>query len=340
MTQMTDEKPSERRIDEADFLRIAKHLHRLTGIYLTAAKRAMVASRLRQRVKAVGLGSLTAYADLIHSPAGAAELEEMIQALTTNMTRFDREATQFAHFDAEVMPDLAARARAGERVRLWSAGCSSGEEAYSLGFRVLDHCPEAARLDLRILATDIDRRILERATGGRYAPEQLAPLSPLHRARYFDWPDGGDVATTGPLIGVDDALRAITAFRLLNLLSEWPFRGRFDVIMCRNVTIYFDAETQLRLWRRFFDQLEPGGVLYIGHSEVIRSEAPLDFDALGAGVFRKRGARLARVGPRFVGRSVSVSVSGSKPACQTVAIAAPVTGAKGRFAEWRIEGDL
>lgn len=300
MNQMTGDILPGGRMAEEDFARIAALLHRLTGIYLTEAKRAMVVSRLGRRVKALGLDGLTSYVDLIHSPAGTDELEEMIQALTTNMTRFDREAAQFVHFETDVMPALAARARAGERVRLWSAGCSSGEEPYSLGFRVLDQCPEAPGLDLRILATDIDRKILNRAIAGRYAVDQLAPLSKAHRERYFSWPEARSTEKGEGLAGISGELRAIIAFRVLNLLADWPFRGQFDAIMCRNVTIYFDAETQARLWRRFSERLVPGGILYIGHSESVSADVLADFETLGAGVFRKlasAGVGQAHSGP-------------------------------------------
>lgn len=270
------------RISDADFATVAELLHGLTGIYLTEAKRAMVVARLGKRVKALGLGDLSDYVRMLAADRIDGEREEMIQALTTNMTRFDREAKQFVHFEEQVMPGLAARAAQGDRVRLWSAGCSSGEEPYSLAFRVLDACADAGARDLRILATDIDRRIVGRALAGRYPRDGLAPLRDDHKTRYFNWPDG----PSGTASVVDEA-RELIAFRVLNLLAEWPFHGSFDAILCRNVTIYFDAETQARLWRRFTERLLPGGVLYIGHSEGLSDEMQPHFESEGAGVFRK-----------------------------------------------------
>jgi chemotaxis protein methyltransferase CheR len=162
---------------------------------------------------------------------------------------------------AEFVPALKQQVAQGRRVRIWSAGCSTGEEPYSIAMTLLEHWPDAVRADIRILATDIDPKVVEQARRGVFdASRAEAEPSPMLK-RFL---------TAGPAKGqltVAPALQSLIRFEELNLLGDWPFRGNFDIIFCRNVVIYFDADTRNRLWRRFSDRLEPGGWLFVGHSE-------------------------------------------------------------------------
>lgn len=264
-----------------DFAFVADLVRRMSGINLTETKRAMVTGRLTPRAKALGLPDLGAYCAFLASPEGAAECEEVLQAVTTNTTRFERERAHYDHLEREVLPGLVDKARAGGRVRIWSAGCSSGEEPYCLAMRILDQCPEAADLDVRILAVDIDRRMVARAAEGSYSRDGATALGPERVKAYFT-EDPADPER----LRVAEGPRRLIAFRQLNLLGKWPFSGLFDVIMCRNVTIYFDAETQTDLWTRLSAQLDPGGWLYTGHSETFTMREPSTMTNVGPHIHR------------------------------------------------------
>lgn len=245
------------------FARIAALLRRDAGIALEPRKAALVQGRLAKRVRALGLAGFDAYCDLLEADPGGEERRRMLNLLTTNVTRFFREPHHFDELREETLPPLLAAARAGGRIRIWSAGCSSGEEPWSIGLVLLGLEPEAARFDIRILATDIDTEVLAVARRGRYPAEALAPAPKALVRRHFAASDTAE----GPALEVSPELRALVAFRPLNLLGTWPFAGPFDAIFCRNVIIYFDAETREKLIGRYAGALLPGGRLFLGHSE-------------------------------------------------------------------------
>ncbi|MHA6323956.1 CheR family methyltransferase [Roseivivax sp. CAU 1753] len=249
-------------LDEAAFGRIARVLHETSGIRLDSANRTLVVARLAKRLRALNLQSFLDYADLIASPAAQTERYEMILALTTNTTRFFREPVHFDVFHAQLLPQLMDRARAGERVRLWSAGCASGEEAWSLAAVVLKAMPDATQFDFRILATDIDRDVLARAETGEYTVRSAESVDPGMASDMFE--PVGDGAETVTIRG---PLRQLVTFRYLNFVEPWPVTGPFDAIFCRNVAIYMDSATQDRLWNGLEAVLHPDGVLFLGHSE-------------------------------------------------------------------------
>ncbi len=203
----------------------------------------------------------------------------MLRALTTNVTRFFREPHHFEHLRTTVLPPLLAAARAGGRVRLWSAACSNGQEPYSLGLTVLDLLPNAAELDVRVLATDIDTDMVAAGRAGHYDADALSPVPAPLRSRWFR--PAGDGMEAGP------ELRRLVQFRELNLIGAWPMRGGFDAIMCRNVAIYFDADTQALVWSRFAPLLAPGTHLYIGHSERLSGPAAAGFVPAGTTIYRR-----------------------------------------------------
>jgi chemotaxis protein methyltransferase CheR len=273
-------------LTQRNFDQIASTLRAQSGIALTPAKATLVYSRLAKRLRKLGFQDFDQYCAFVESEAGADERSEMLAALTTNVTRFFREPHHFDHLRQKVLPALVNVARDGGRVRIWSSACSTGEEPYSIALTVLEALPDAARYDVRILATDIDPKVVAAARAGRYRADAVEPIPPALRERWLNKESGADA-----MWQVSDALRQLITFNELNLIGEWPMRGRFDIIFCRNVVIYFEDETQAAIWTRFRDKLTPQGRLYIGHSE--RIDVP-GFLSDGLTIYRlaSAGARL------------------------------------------------
>jgi chemotaxis protein methyltransferase CheR len=235
------------------FREISRTVHEVAGILLPKGKEGLVRSRLAKRLRAVGVATYDEYLDHVRARDGG-ELAQMVDALTTNKTNFFREPAHFDFLRHRVLPTLA-----GGPLRFWSAGCSTGEEPYTLGMVLRDALPDLARRDVKILATDISRRVLTQAKAGVYADGPASDIAPDVLRRHFTRTTGGwEIAP---------AVRSLVTFASLNLMGAWPMRGPFQTIFCRNVMIYFDRPTQQRLVRRFHDLLAPGGYLFVGHSE-------------------------------------------------------------------------
>jgi len=265
-----------------DFRHIARILHSHAGIALNEGKAALVYSRLAKRLRILGLQSFRDYCALVQGVNGVDERQAMTAALTTNVTRFFREPHHFDHLRDEVMPALAERARRGGRVRLWSAACSNGQEPYSMAMTVLAALPEANDLDVRILASDIDPNMVAEGVAGIYSEEALEAAPPMLRHRFFDKAP----AHGRDRLSANAALRQLISFRELNLIGDWPMRGKFDVIFCRNVVIYFDDATQERIWKRFTPLMTPDATLYIGHSERVSGPAGAQLRTSGLTTYR------------------------------------------------------
>ena len=264
-----------------EFAHIAGIARRVAGLSLSPAKNAMISARIARRLRATGQPDFSAYAAYLESRSGEDELRMLISALTTNVSHFFREEHHFRTLEALLQSRLIPEAKAGRRVRIWSAGCATGQEPYSVAITVLRLLPDAAACDLRILATDIDETALARARAGRYTRRQLEGVSATDLRKHFR-------EVSADEMDAGDDLRAIVHFRPLNLIGEWPFRGTFDVVFCRNVVIYFDAATQASLWPRFHRALSPEGVLFIGHSERLDPAAARRFLSIGVTSYRKR----------------------------------------------------
>lgn len=254
-----------------------------TGIVLSESKASLVYSRLAKRIRKLGLSGFSDYCSLIKTPEGADERKEMMAALTTNVTSFFREPHHFDHLRSKVLPDLIRRAKAGERIRMWSAACSSGPEPYSMALTLLQLMPDANNYDIRILATDIDENILAIARAGIYEEALLTPVSAELRRTWFNPLDNQNNR-----FQAKEELRSLIAFKPLNLIGSWPMKGRFNVIFCRNVVIYFDNTTQEHLWSRFVPLLDEGGVLYVGHSERVAGSAAVSVHSDGVTTYRKQ----------------------------------------------------
>lgn len=247
----------------ADFERISMIAKAGWGLNLDDAKKPLIRSRLGKRLRALGLSCFEDYCNLIET-GDAAERSHFISALTTNVTHFYRELHHFEYLESRILPDLVSRTKEGHRARIWSAGCSSGKEPYSIAGSIVQVYPSALALDIKILATDVDSKVLSTAREGSYHPDDCSFPTDAHRLRIFD-----PSASSDSKWRVRSELQEMVSFRELNLMDEWPMTGTFDVIMCRNVAIYFDKATQNTLWKKFCRYLRPGGHLFIGHSERI-----------------------------------------------------------------------
>lgn len=249
---------------------VAKLVYEHAGIVIREHKEAMARGRLARRVKVLGLGSIAEYCAYLRTPAAADEIPELINAVTTNHTAFFRERHHFDHLRKDVLPHLMQE-RAGRRgrIRIWSAACSSGEEPYSIAAIARDVIGHRSDLDFRILATDIDTDILDRAAAGQYPAEQFERLPPdLRPLLKLEGQNGrGEVR-------IAEDLKRLIAFKRLNLIEAWPMKGPFDVIFCRNVFIYFDTPTKAAILDRYVALLQPGGFLYLGHSESLPQPHP------------------------------------------------------------------
>lgn len=275
-----------------DLSEIAAMIYSDAGIYLNDSKASLVYSRLSKHIRNLGLKGFREYCSLVASPEGAAERRDMLSHLTTNFTRFFRENHHFEHLRDEVLPGLIARAKSGGRVRIWSAACSDGQEPYSIALTVLSSLPNAADYDFKILATDIDPKILALARAGVYDENALETVTPAMRKQSFREVDVGGRRK----FQVDDRVKKLITFNELNLMAQWPFKGQFDVIFCRNVVIYFDEPTQMKIWSRFASLLPEGGHLYIGHSERVSGDAKNLFDNIGITTYRYTAKTAGRRG--------------------------------------------
>lgn len=268
--------------ENSDFEFIAATIYEDAGIHLPSTKANLVYSRLAKRLRALGLENFRDYCALVGSESGAAERAQMIAALTTNVTRFFREPHHFDHLKDNLLTPAVKDIRSGSRLRIWSAGCSSGQEPYSIALTILGALPDARAYNVRILATDINPHVLETARRGVYPVEELTSVPQDLRRSWTESVSPGSCR-------LDEGPRALITFRPLNLIGAWPMRGPFDAIFCRNVVIYFDEKTQMRMLNRMSSLLRPGGYLYLGHSERLIGPAEALFKIDGTTVYRKRG---------------------------------------------------
>lgn len=261
-----------------------------TGIHLNDSKAGLVASRLARRVRELGFQDYASYCKLLaaEGPAGN-ERQTFINCITTNKTSFFRENHHFQWMRDTWLPALQRAARAGgpTSFRIWSAGCSTGEEPWSIAMTLLES-QAAQGLSFRILASDIDSEVLARASAGLYRSAEAIDLPESSRKRWFT----STTLESAPAIRVGDAPRALVSFQRVNLMEQqFKLGGRFDLIFCRNVMIYFERPTQNALLRRFADVLHPGGHMIIGHSESMQGLAEI-FDSCGTTIFRRTDARV------------------------------------------------
>jgi chemotaxis protein methyltransferase CheR len=267
-----------------DFQIIAVFAKKQFGLDLQLSKKPLVYSRLAKRLRALNFEKFSQYCSFIKQNPTDPEIDHLLSALTTNVTHFFREMHHFDFFREIIAPDLIARAKNGEVVRIWSAACSAGQEAYCLAAVLLQVDPLAADLNIRILATDIDRKMISAASIGRYSLDQkkAIPLS-FHQTMLHEDSDNGNIL-------MHDRLHKLITFNELNLINDWPMKRKFHLIVCRNAAIYFDKTTQATLWERFADNLTSAGHLMIGHSERLSGPAEGSFQSVGITTYRRLNA--------------------------------------------------
>lgn len=275
--------PQEIPFSNADFQALASLAKAQFGLNLAESKKPLVYSRLSKRLRARNVGSFPEYLSLLGNTGEENEKFELISALTTNVTSFFREKHHFDTLHEDIIPKLKGSAKQGKRVRFWSAGCSAGPEPYSIAMTLLNAFPEAVDFDVKVLATDIDPKIVAKARSGQYSIEELSGIPKAYRSK---WTSTHKNETK---FEVTADLKRLITFNELNLISDWPMQGTFDAIFCRNVAIYFDQSTQKRLWQRFCNFLTPNGVLFIGHSERVTGPATELLQGVGITTYRMLG---------------------------------------------------
>jgi chemotaxis protein methyltransferase CheR len=248
-------------LTDSEFDRLRGLVREYTGISLSDAKRELVYGRLARRLRRLKLTSFAEYCALVEDRP-AEEMQELINAITTNLTSFFRENYHFEQLAAEVLPQIERERSGTRRMRLWSAGCSTGEEPYSMAMVMREALAHLLGWDIKLLATDIDSKVVVAAAEGVYGVDRLGSVAAERVRRWFP-----PIAGRPGYCAASDELKALITFKQLNLFEPWPMKGPFDVIFCRNVVIYFDKDTQRALFDRMADLQEPGGWLFIGHSE-------------------------------------------------------------------------
>lgn len=289
MTHMTNvESPDEFSLrpfsfTEKDFDYLRKLITAHTSIQISEMKREMVYGRVSRRLRQLDLKSFAEYCDLLKDE-NSDELGNLINAITTNLTSFFRERHHFDYLAQAVVPVLKQTNSTRQRIRVWSAGCSTGEEAYSIAITLWQAREMLRDWDVKILATDIDTRVIEKAREGVYQMQDIEPMPTELRERAFLMGTGSNMGR----VRVKPGIQNLVTFLALNLGEAWPMRGLFDIVFCRNVVIYFDRGTQTKLFNRFADILAPGGHLFIGHSETLFSISNR-FELIGQTIYRKKG---------------------------------------------------
>ncbi len=233
------------------------------GISLSNKKADLVYGRLARRLRKLDLDDFDQYCELLKNDRGD-ELIEFVNSITTNLTSFFREKHHFEFLSKTALKYLLNERRQEKRLRIWSAGCSSGEEPYSIAMTVLETVPNIKEWDIKILATDIDTNILSRAKQGIYNKERIEALDKSRVKKWFHDVNDGERQEK---VKVDEKLQELITFKPLNLMNDWPMRGQFDVLFCRNVVIYFNKDTQKVLFDRFANIMKDDAYMFLGHSE-------------------------------------------------------------------------
>jgi len=247
---------------DRDFNFIRQLVATNTGIMLSDAKRSMVYSRLARRVRALSLSSFDSYCALLKNN-DEQEMVQFVNAITTNLTAFFREKHHFDFIAKTLIPEWQKTHNDERRIRIWSAGCSTGEEPYSIAITLKEHFPQLSSWDVKILATDLDTNVVAKAKSGIYTADRIEGLPKPMIKRWFRRGRDG----SSDQVKVSSELQEMITFNQLNLLESWPFKGGFDLIFCRNVVIYFNKDTQRVLADRYANVLRENGRLFLGHSE-------------------------------------------------------------------------
>lgn len=265
-------------ISDQDFHRLVNYVKSNYGIDLSQ-KRQLISGRLSNTITNMGYSDFTGYVDHIVSGKNAKDNEIMLNKLTTNYTYFYREKTHFDYFRDTILPYIVKTKEKNRVMSIWSAGCSSGEEPYTISMYLKEYFgAKASQWDTRILATDISRKILTSAVTANYSSESVSTLPASWQQKYF--------VKSGNGYSVTPALKQNVIFKTFNLMDPITFKKKFDLIFCRNVMIYFDQATKDALVRRFYNATLPGGHLFIGHSEGL-TKATCPYEYVQPAIYRK-----------------------------------------------------
>lgn len=271
----------EYKFSDRQFNQFQSLIMELTSIKMPLEKKELLYGRLTRRLRALQLKGFDDYLKILQS-GDEAELESFVNSVTTNLTSFYRERHHFEHLQNVVIPRLRKTNDDTRRIRIWSAGCSTGQEPYSIAMTLMDAMPDIREWDVKILATDIDSQVLETAAKGVYRADRI---DGIHKDIAKQWILRGKGNNQG-YVRVAPELQELITFKQLNLLTKWPIKGQVDVVFCRNVVIYFDKDTQRVLFEKFSRVLPPQGHMYIGHSETLMKISD-DFDLLGKTIYQK-----------------------------------------------------
>jgi chemotaxis protein methyltransferase CheR len=269
------------RMNQKIFDRFSEFIKAELGIKMPASKKTLLEARLQKRLRDLGMSSHEEYCEYLFSPKGMEmELVNLVDVVTTNTTDFFREPKHFELLSASVLPQLLSGG--GKRVNIWSAGCSSGEEPYTLSMVLCEFARLNPGFNFSILATDISTQVLRMAVRAVYPESKIGPVPAEYRKRYLL----RSKDRTRRLVRIGPEARANVRFRRLNFMEDFSFDGHLDIIFCRNVVIYFDRQTQEMLFSRFCRKLAKGGYLFIGHSESL-SGMDLPLEVVAPTVYRR-----------------------------------------------------
>jgi len=274
------------KLKDREFKKFSSSIYEQVGIQLPPTKKTMLEARLQKRLKVLGMDSFDDYSRFVFSPEGRqTEFVHLIDVVTTNKTDFFREPGHFSYLTQKALPEIMGRRgrRATETVRVWSAGCSSGEEPYTLAMVLSEFAGEQSDFQFSILASDISTRILDAAMTAIYAEERTKGIRPDIKKKYFL----RSRDKTRSLVRICPEIRSKILFRRINFMdNDFGIFDKMDIIFCRNVVIYFDKLTQQKLMGKFYQQLNPGGYLFLGHSETLNG-IDVDFKIAGSTVYQK-----------------------------------------------------
>lgn len=261
-------------LTDENFHLIKKKAYSLTGIALSDHKKNMIYGRLVRRLRVLKFNSFDQYCELIQQK-DSPELPDFVNAITTNLTSFFRELHHFEFLNNTLLPSIYRES--SRRIRIWSAGCSTGEEPYSIAMTVKSVINDKS-WDIKILATDLDSNVVATGKEGIYREERIESIPKEYNQFFVPSGEPGSIK-------VKDDIRNLISFKRLNLLGNWPMKGPFDFIFCRNVVIYFDLDTQKTLFDRYASLLKPNGHLFIGHSESLHNVSER-FEPLGKTIYK------------------------------------------------------
>lgn len=264
------------------FEQLRELVYKLTGISMSDHKKDLLYGRLTRRLRILGIDNFDDYYNILKNNPGD-ELQNFINAVTTNLTSFFREKHHFDYLRDKVIPEkLKDNSLRG--LRIWSAGCSTGEEPYSLAMMLRESIPDIDRMEVKIFASDLDTNVVETASQGVYDAKRVEGMESARIKRWFQRGTGDNVGK----VRVRKELRDMIDFQQVNLMQDWPKKEKYDVVFCRNVVIYFDKETQKVLFNRFADVIKPKQHLFIGHSETLHKLTD-KFQLIGKTVYRRIG---------------------------------------------------